>query len=224
MASTKVAVFRVEGTLVSRGSLACSAYFAANGQGFRERALRLGQVALASPLLGLLRQADGTTTQRAAFAACRGMSEDRLVVLAEEFRADHLEKSVMESGLDLLARARREGYLVWLISELPAEVIEPLARSWRHVDRLVTNRLELVSGKTTGRLLEPVLGGHETARWLQDEAREAGVDLAASRAYAASGADLLLLAAVGEPCAVNADYNLRRAATESRWALLDYVA
>ena len=45
----KAAFFRVEGTLVQRGAFQLAAYLAANGQGFAERLIRLGQVALASP-------------------------------------------------------------------------------------------------------------------------------------------------------------------------------
>jgi phosphoserine phosphatase len=33
---------------------------------------------------------------------------------------------------------------------------------------------------------------------------------------------MLLLAAVGNPCAVNPDFTLRRAARDARWPIVDY--
>lgn len=222
--TTTAAFFRVEGVLTRRGALAAAAYLAANGQGFRERAFRLGQLALAGPAVALLRQNDRTLTNRMAWAACRGMSADRLAVLGEEFYEDYVSDKLLDSGLELVQRARRAGHRIVLVSEGVEAVVGPLARAVRGVDDFFCNRLEVVDGETTGRLTDPVFGGHDAGAWVRAYAEEHGVDLARSVAYAAKGPDLLLLAAVGEPCAVNADYTLRRAATEARWARLDYAA
>ena len=81
----RAAFFRAEGVLLSRGVLAATAYYAANAQKFSERALRLGVVALSAPLQGLLGQNDRTLANRLAFLAARGMSEDRLAELGEEY-------------------------------------------------------------------------------------------------------------------------------------------
>ncbi len=69
-----------------------------------------------------------------------------------------------------------------------------------------------------------VVGGRETGRIARDYARERGLDLEASVACGGREADLLLLAAVGQPCAVNPDAALRRSAREADWPVVDYSA
>lgn len=218
------AFFKVEGTLLRRGSLAAAAYFAGNGQGLRERALRLGHVAVAAAGFGLLGQNDRALANRISWASLRGMTEDRLHVLAEEFYEDHIRPGLLDSGVELIKRARRDGHRIVLVSESIDLLIAPLAEHIRRVDEVVCNRLEVRDGELTGRLADPVVGGHEVGRWIRDYADEHGIDLDRSVAYGAHAPDLLMLAAVGRPCAVNPDYTLRRAAVDSRWPVLDYAA
>ncbi len=85
---TTAAFFRAEGVLLKRGPISAAAWLAANGKGLRERAFRLGQLAVAAPLAGLLSQNDRTLSSRLAWAACRGMSEDRLAVLGVDPGSD----------------------------------------------------------------------------------------------------------------------------------------
>jgi len=107
-------------------------------------------------------------------------------------------------------QARKQGHRVVLISEGIEQVVEPLARAAK-ADDYVCNRLEFVDGETTGKLLEPVIGGHELGRWVRRYAAEHDLDLTNSVTYTAHGPDLLLLAAVGQPCAVNPDFDSFRA-------------
>ncbi len=218
------AFFRVEGTLLKRGTTSMTAWFAANAQGTRERAFRLGHVALAATGFALLRQNERTLANRMAWASLRGMSEDRLHVLSEEYVDEHVLPNLLQSGLELIKKARRDGHRVVLISESIDLIMQPLAESLRGVDEVVCNRLELRDGETTGRLQEPVVGGHEAGPWIRAYAEQHNIDLSGSIAYGCHGPDLLLLAAVGQPCAVNPDFTLRRAATASRWPVLDYAA
>ena len=44
----------------------------------------------------------------------------------------------------------------------------------------------------------------------------------ASTAYGAHGPDVLLMTAVGRPCAVNPDFTLRRAARDAGWPVMDF--
>jgi phosphoserine phosphatase len=216
------AFFRVEGTILSRGVLAASAYLAANGQGLRERIIRLGGIALAAPIYGLLGQNDRTMANRAAFLAFRRMSEDRVTALGREYFDDVLKGKLLQSGLDLLKKAKQDGHITVLLSESIEEIVGPLRDELSDVDYLVTNHIEFRDNECTGRLLDPIIGGHETRRWVTRFAEDNGIDLAGSIAYAAHGPDLLLLAAVGQPCAVNPDFTLRRAAEEAEWPVMDY--
>jgi phosphoserine phosphatase len=150
------------------------------------------------------------------------MSEDRVAVLAEEYFEGVLRDRVLQGGVELMREARRKGHRVVLICDGLAQVVEPLAAHLRHVDDLVCNRLEFRDGYATGKLIEPVIGGHDSASWVRRYASERAIDLQGSVAYAAHGPDLLLMTAVGSACAVNPDFTLRRAARQSDWPILDY--
>jgi len=215
------AFFRVEGTLVDRGALAASAYFASNAEGFTERAFRIGALALGAPIYGLLANSDRTLATRAAYASLRHMSEDRISELADEYWEDVLKPRIYERGRELVKQARRDKYKIVLLSEGIEQVVAPLARELG-VDDFVCNRLEWVRGETTGKLLEPVVGGHDGGAYAKRYAAEHAIDLTRSLAYAAHGADLLLLSSVGRPCAVNPDFALRGAARDADWPVLEY--
>jgi HAD superfamily phosphoserine phosphatase-like hydrolase len=216
------AFIRVEGTLTSHGAVSAAAYFAANARGFRERAFRFGQVALTAPLYRVLGQSDRILANRLVYVSLRNMDQDRIHELAAEYFETILKEAVLEGGIELIRRARRLGHRIVLISDGLANVIEPLVEHLRHVDDCICNRLEFRDGVATGRLLEPIVGGHDSARWAGRYAEEHGIDLEGSIAYAAHGPDVLLLSEVGFPCAVNPDFTLRQAARQARWPIMDY--
>jgi fatty acyl-CoA reductase len=221
LAKETAAFFRVEGTLVDRGALAASAYFASNAQGFAERALRVGALALGAPLYGFLANSDRTLATRAAYVTLRHMSEDRIVELADEYYDDILEDRLYERGKELVKQARKEGHRVVLVSEGIEQVVGRLLKELG-ADDLVCNRLEFKNNECTGKLLEPIVGGHDIGKWVRKYAKEHALELGRSVAYAAHGADLLLLSAVGNPCAVNPDFALRGAARDADWPVLEY--
>ena len=216
------AFFRVEGIVLGRGVLAASAYIAANAKKFGERALRLGLVALAAPVHSLLGQTDRALAHRLVHLAFRGMSEDRVAILAEEYAEDILKDKILDQGVELMKRAQAEGHRVVLLSEGIASIMKPLAQHLRHHDDLLCNHLEFRDGEATGRLLEPIIGAASGGRWLQQYAAEHAIDLAHSVAYGSHGPDMLLLAGVGKPCAVNPDFVLRRSARDADWPIIEY--
>ncbi|MGB1275722.1 MAG: HAD family hydrolase, partial [Nannocystaceae bacterium] len=216
------AFFRAEGVILSRGVMASSAYLASNAQRVGERVLRLGFVALTAPVHGLLGQNDRTLATRLAHLAFRNMTEDRIAELSEEYTRDILADSVLDQGRELLKRARKQGHRIVLLSDNLASIMEPLCTRLELVDDLVCNHLEYRDRRATGKLCEPVVGGHGSGRWLRDYAAQHDIDLSRSLAYGAHGPDLLMLSAVGNPCAVNPDYTLRRSAREADWPIIDY--
>ena len=216
------AFFRVEGILLSRGVLAASAYIAGNAKKFGERALRLGLVALAAPVHAVLGQTDRALAHRLVHLAFRGMSEDRVAVLADEYAEDILKGKLLDQGVELMKRARDEGRRVVLLSDGVSSIMEPFARHLKHHDELICNHLEFRDGEATGKLLDPIIGGASGGRWLRQYALEHDLDLAHSAAYGSHGPDMLLLSAVGRPCAVNPDFVLRRSARDADWPIIEY--
>lgn len=224
MPSPTAAFFRVEGTIIARGACSAAAYFAANGASFAERAVKLSQVALTAPFYSILGQSDRVLANRLAYLALRDLSEDRIVELAEEYFDGMIRERVLQGGVELLRKARVQGHRIVLISDSLEQVVAPLAAHLQKVDDYVCNRLELRDGYATGKLIEPVVGGHDSARWAKAYAEEHGLDLTRSVVYGAHGPDLLLMTAVGIPCAVNPDFTLRRAARQTDWPIIDYDA
>ena len=226
MSDTTQAVFvRIEGVLTARGVRAAAAYLAANAAGLRERALRLGHLAWTAPVYEVLGQTDRVLANRLAYLALRNMSEDRIAELADEYWDNVLRQGVLQDGVELLRKARAEKKRVVLLGDSIETIVRPLIDHLRqrgNVDDYVCNRLEFRDGFATGRLVDPVVGGHDGGKFVTEYARKHDIDLTASVAYGAHGPDALMLAAVGRPCAVNPDYTLRRAAREAGWPVMDY--
>jgi phosphoserine phosphatase len=203
---------------VARPAVLAAGWLAANAQRIEERVLRLGAVALGAPFaLGLA--GERTTGQRLAWSALRGTSRDRLRVLGEEYAERTLIPALRPIGVDLIERARRDGCAIVLVSDHIEEMAEPVGRHLR-ADVTLSNRLEIVNDRATGRLADPV-----TARFggaaLRELARRHGIDLARSRAYGAQGSDQVLLSSIGWPCAVHPDRELRRVALDLDWPVVE---
>jgi phosphoserine phosphatase len=222
--TTTAAFFRAEGVLVSASVARAAAFMASQRAGMRERVLRFGQAALSVPAFGLLGQNDRTLANKLAHLAYRDMTEDRIAVLADEYVEDVLADKVLDSGVELMRKAKKDGRRVVVISEAISEIMEGMRSHLRPMDDLVCNHLEYRDGKATGKLVEPIVGGYEGGRWLRDYAARNGIDLSRSVAYAGHGPDLLLLSAVGQPCVVNPDFTLRKAAREAEWPVVEYTA
>jgi phosphoserine phosphatase len=195
---------------------------AANAAGIRERVFRLGHLALTTPLYEVLGQSDRVLANRLTYLALRNMSEDRIAELADEYWQNVLSHQLLASGVELIKRARTEKRRVVLLSDCIEEVVRPLAAQLPQVDALLCNRLEYRGGIATGKLLDPVIGGHDGGQFLSRYALEHGIDLHASTAYGAHGPDVLLMTSVGRPCAVNPDFSLRRAARDAGWPVMDF--
>ncbi len=214
------AFFRVEGTLLPRPAITTAAWLAANAQGIGERLARLGNVALAAPFAIAGELAAGDAAARVTWMGIRNMTEDRLVVLCEEFFEKYVEDDLEEVGLDLLKQAKKQGRRVVLISDNIDLVIQPLADKLG-ADDVICNRLEIRNSKATGRLEDPVLGGGVAGQWARGFASEVGIDLEQSFVYGATAADSLLMSAIGQPCAVNPDRRLRRIAKAHDWPVVE---
>lgn len=214
------AFYRVEGVLLRRPSLAAAAYMAANAQGLGERLARLSNVALAAPLTLAGELNVGSLATRMTWMGVRGLSEDRLAVLADEYFESFVESSLSEVGLDLVARSKRHGHRIVLISDQLDLIVGRLKERLGAAD-LICNRLEFQRGRATGRLLDPIVGGNLAGQWARSYAEEHGIDLEKSTAYGAQAADGLLLSAIGKPCAVDPDRQLRRMANDHAWPVVD---
>ncbi len=156
--------WRVEGSLLSLSTIRVLAYVTWNTQGFSERwARRFGMAFLSVfwPLLYLLGRRFAT---RLLYIMLRGVSQDRLDLLGEEYFQYVLKPQLKPSGLEKLKEAQTEGPVI-LVSHALDHIIRPLANHLG-VEHIVANRLDFRDGIATGRLLEPVVRPRRILAWL----------------------------------------------------------
>jgi phosphoserine phosphatase len=135
-----------------------------------------------------------------------------------------LDASVVDSvraGLRLTPGARtlirtlqRLGYKCGIVSGGFTTVIEPLAAELG-IDYVAANTLEVVDGKLTGRVLDPIIDREGKTEALRRFARAAGVPLSQTVAVGDGANDLGMIAAAGLGVAFNAKPVVRNAADTS---------
>ena len=214
----RAAFFRLEGTLSSRSTTAVAAWMASHAQAFSDRLSRLGAVAMSTPFRTVFRDA-GTAT-RLSWSGTRGLSEDRLIVLGEEHFEEFYRDALEAVGLDFLKAAQGEGLTPVLISDSLDVLVRPLA-THLDIDHVICNRLEMRNGKSTGRLESPISTGRVSGQHLRDLASGQNWDLLSCKGYGSQETDITLLSALGHPCTVRPDRNLRAIAQDLQWPIVE---
>lgn len=213
------AVFRVEGVLLKRGSLSFATYLAANAQGIGERVFRLGQVALAVPISQAFRRTDRERSSELAYYPLKGMSRDRVIVLAEEYFENRLKQDLLREGIELVRQAQEEGREIVLVGDIVEELMRCLAKHLG-VSHYLANRLEYQNRFATGNLLRPVIGSQASYDELRRVLASHSSDLAHARGFASFGSDASWLRLVKDPCVVNPDHLMRRMVRLEKWPTL----
>jgi thioester reductase-like protein/phosphoserine phosphatase len=148
--------WRVEGSLVNLRTVRLFAFFAWNAQTFAERWTRLGGLALLALLRLLLSIASRRAATRLLHTVLRGVSQDRLDLLGEEYFEYVIKPRLRREGVEKLKQSMASNGRVVLVGQGLEHVIRPLA-SFLGVKQFLANRLEFRDGLATGRLLEPVI-------------------------------------------------------------------
>lgn len=149
----------------------------------------------------------------------RGRSEDELVELGERLFVQQIAGTIRAQARDLVRAHLRMDHTVVIASAATRYQIEPLARDLG-VQHILATRFEVDGGILTGMLAGKMLWGEPKAQAVRRFARENGVDLDASYAYANGDEDVPFLASVGKPHAVNPHRGLRDAARHENWPVL----
>ncbi len=150
------------------------------------------------------------------FANFEGISEDRLLTLADEAFDRVIKPAVYPGARDLVDRCRAEGHEVVLVSGGLDFLMERLAKHLGATG-VIANRLDFKDGYATGKLLRPIVAGPEKARLVREWAKDRGHDLADCFGYSDSYSDVPMLSVVGHPCAVNPDYRQAKLALTYAW-------
>src|SRR5713226_2044160 len=164
-ASRSVTYWRVEGSLLEVGAMRAIGFFTWNSQSFSERwARRLGMagMALTRPFAYA---ASRTFATRLLHTLLRGVSQDRLDLLGEEYFHYVLKPQLRREAVEKLLAVLRSGEEVVLVSQLLDNVLRPLANHFG-ISSFVSNRLEFRDGYATGRLLSPVVRPRGPLAWI----------------------------------------------------------
>ena len=163
--------------------------------------------------LGLL---DITTWSRDTMQQFKGDSERALARQARVWMEERVVPTLYPEAESIVADHLAKGHVVAIVSGATKFVAKPLAEHLGSKHWLDT-RLEVESGRFTGRVVEPICFEDGKIYWLQQLVEEQNVDLARSYFYTDSITDLPLLDLVGHPVVTNPDPRLYREAKRRRW-------
>jgi len=213
--------FDVDGTLVKTNLVHPLIFFMTNQQNPMRALGSLLKVGLKVPSLIKSELTDRGSFNELLFEGYAGMSEDRLLELADEAFDTVVRPALYPEAKDLVAQVKRAGHRVVLVSGSPDFILDRLARLL-DADEVIGNRLEFRDGMATGRIKRPLVAGPEKATIIKNHAKEHGYDLDDCAAYSDSLSDVPMLSVVGRPAAVNPDFRLRALAKTHRWPVLDF--
>jgi HAD superfamily hydrolase (TIGR01490 family) len=214
------AYFDIDGTLVGTTLIHPTVLFLANQASPMRSLSRVGRALLGAPKLVAAELRDRRLFNELLFYNYKGMTEDRIEVLAGEIYEDMVRPRIFKGAPDLVKKCRDAGQRVVFITGSLDVTIRPLAEELG-ADHIITNRLEYKDGVATGRLRRPVVAGPNKAGLIVDDARENGHELDLCSGFSDSYSDVPMLSVVGHPACINPDSRLRRLAAAYSWPILD---
>jgi HAD superfamily hydrolase (TIGR01490 family) len=214
------AFYDLDGTLVRTNLVHAFAYNARNQQGVLKSLTRTASTLASVPLFAAADVYSRRLFNDLFFRRYKGESEDRLRFLADELFDNAIRPSIFPGAYELIDKSRRLGLRQVLVTGALDLTVVPFARHMG-LDAYVTNRLEFVDGKATGRLLPPIMAAATKASWIRTYAEKEGLSLSECYSYSDSMSDLPMLSVVGHPTAVNPDFRLRNTALQHDWPILD---
>ena len=220
MPFTKAAFYDVDGTLVSTNIVHAYGYYATNRGSVLGIAGRTLAAAASIPLFGALDLFNRKVFNEFFYRYYAGMSEDRLVTLAEDMFEDVMKPAIYPKAQDLIDEARRAGCKIVLVTGALDFTVRPLARHLG-ADDLVANKMQYVGGIATGKVIPPIIEGANKANAIRDYCVRENLALDKCHAYSDSSSDYAMLTVVGRPTAVNPDMRLRSIARAYQWPILD---
>lgn len=214
------AYFDVDGTLVGTNLIHPTLMYLVNQASPLDGAKRLGRALLQGPAMWVAEKRDRRLFNEMLFSHYKGMSEDRLITLAEDVFDGMVKPRIFKGTLQLVHKCQDAGMRVVLVTGSLDYTMKPLAR-YLGITDIITNRLEMKDGYATGKLLRPVVAGPAKSRIIAEDAKKHGHDLALCHAYSDSYSDVPMLSVVGQPFCINPDEKLERLAKAYDWPILD---
>lgn len=216
----KAAFYDVDGTLVRTNIVHAYAYYAMNRGSALGIVKRTASLVGKLPFYGALDLFNRKVFNELFYRSYEGLSEDRLLTLADELFEDVLKEAIYPQARDLIDVARRSGCKIVLVSGALDFTIIPLARHLG-ADDVIANKMQFVGGMATGKVIPPIIEGANKANSIRDYCDRHELEINQCHAYSDSASDYAMLAVVGRPTAVNPDMRLRSLARAYHWPILD---
>ncbi len=166
------AYFDVDGTLVSTNLIQPTLFYLVNQATPVQTLQRLGRALVGAPRMAVAELVDRRTFNELLYSSYAGMSEDRLMMLADEVFDRVIRPAVYPSARDLVRRSLDAGHDVIFVSGTLDFILQRVA-DYFEATEYIANRLELKKGTATGKLLKPVVAGPEKARLIRAHAEPA---------------------------------------------------
>lgn len=211
--------FDVDGTLVSTNLVHPTLFYLLNQTTPLHSALKLGKALARAPWMALAELQDRRLFNEMLFSAYDGVSQDRLLSLAQEAFDTVIKPRIYPAAKDFVKASLDKGHDVVLVSGALDFLMHILAEHLGATD-VIANRLEIKDRFATGKLLRPVVAGPEKARIVRDHARAKGHNLDECFAYSDSYSDVPMLSIVGYPAAINPDRKLSLLAQAYHWPII----
>lgn len=214
------AFYDLEGTLVSTNLVHTLGFYAQRQPGLLNTITKSAKTLVKIPFFAATDTYSRNVFNEIFFKSYAGESEDRLRFFADELFEKTLKPAILPGTFTLLEQSKKLGLRQVVITGALDFSIARLM-DYLGIDDYAANRLEIVNGYATGRLLPPVMASATKARWIREFAERENLSLSDSYAYSDSISDLPMLSIVGHPAAVNPDFRLKQTALQHDWAILN---
>jgi len=215
--------FDVDGTLVTTNLVHPTVFYLLNQPTPLHSLAKLGRAVLRAPWMALAEVQDRRLFNELLFSSFEGVSEDRLLSLAEEAFEKVMKPNIFPGAKDLVQISLDKGHDVVIVSGA-LDFLMKLLADHLGATGIIANHLEIKDHFATGKLLRPVVAGPEKARLVREHARSKGHDLDECFGYSDSYSDVPMLSVVGHPAAVNPDRKLSLLANAYHWPILRLAA
>ncbi len=215
--------FDVDGTLITTNLVHPTLFYLLNQPTPVHSLAKLGRALVKAPWMAVAEMQDRRLFNELLFTSFEGVSEDRLLLLAEETFVKVIKPKLYPRAKELVQTSLDKGHDVVLISGALDFLMRFLAEHLG-ATHVIANRLEIHDHFATGKLLRPVVAGPEKARLIREHARTHGHNLDECFAYSDSYSDVPMLSVVGHPAAVNPDKRLLILAKTYHWPIIDLAA
>ena len=215
--------FDVDGTLVTTNLVHPTLFYLQNQPTPLHSLAKLGRALLKAPWMALAEMKDRRLFNEMLFSSFEGVSEDRLLLLAEETFEKVMKPKLYKGARDLVQTSLDKGHEVILVSGA-LDFLMAFLKDHLGATGVIANRLEIHDRFATGKLLRPVVAGPEKARLIREHARAHGHDLDECFGYSDSYSDVPMLSVVGHPAAVNPDRKLSLLANAYHWPIIHLAA